>query len=77
MATDWPSYWEGKNGAFGLITSTPVWFTPSDYMLWFWQAGGLELAQDLYGKYGLVWYPHSVVKPLYSLGFSSVCNLVA
>ena len=29
MATDWPSYWEGKNSAFGLITSTPVWLTPS------------------------------------------------
>ena len=63
MATDWPSYWEGKNTAFGLITSTPVWFTPGDYMLWFWQAGGLELAQELYGKYGLVWYPHSVTAP--------------
>lgn len=63
MATDWPSYWEGKNSAFGLITSTPVWLTPSDYMLWFWQAGGLELAQELYGKYNLVWYPHSVTAP--------------
>ncbi|MFC1838925.1 TRAP transporter substrate-binding protein DctP [Thermodesulfobacteriota bacterium] len=63
MATDWPSYWEGKNSAFGLITSTPVWFTPGDYMVWFWQAGGLELAQELYGKYDLVWYPHSVTAP--------------
>ena len=63
MATDWPSYWEGKNTAFSLITSTPVWFTPADYLLWFWQAGGLELAQELYGKYGLVWYPHSVTGP--------------
>ncbi len=63
MATDWPSYWEGKNSAFGLITSTPVWLTPGDYLLWFWQAGGLELAQELYGRYGLVWYPHSVTAP--------------
>jgi TRAP-type mannitol/chloroaromatic compound transport system substrate-binding protein len=63
MATDWPSYWEGKNTAFGLITSTPMWLTPGDYMLWFWQAGGLELAQELYAKYGLVWYPHSVTAP--------------
>ncbi|MBW1612476.1 MAG: TRAP transporter substrate-binding protein DctP [Deltaproteobacteria bacterium] len=63
MASDWPSYWEGKNTAFGLITSTPMWLNPSDYMLWFWQAGGLELAQELYGKYGLVWYPHSVTAP--------------
>lgn len=63
MATDWPSYWEGKNTAFGLITSTPLWLTPGDYMLWFWQAGGLELAQELYAKYNLVWFPHSVTGP--------------
>jgi TRAP-type mannitol/chloroaromatic compound transport system substrate-binding protein len=63
MATDWPSYWEGKNTAFSLLTSTPMWFTPGDYLLWFWQAGGLELAQELYGKFGLVWYPHSVTAP--------------
>jgi len=63
MATDWPSYWEGKNTAFSLVTSTPVWFTPADYMLWFWQAGGLELSQELYAKYGIVWYPHSVTGP--------------
>jgi TRAP-type mannitol/chloroaromatic compound transport system substrate-binding protein len=63
MATDWPSYWEGKNTAFGLITSTPVWFTPADYLLWYWQGGGLELAQELYAKFDLVWYPHSVTGP--------------
>jgi TRAP-type mannitol/chloroaromatic compound transport system substrate-binding protein len=63
MATDWPSYWEGKNTAFGLITSTPVWLTPADYLLWFWQAGGLELSQELYAKYGIVWFPHSVTGP--------------
>jgi TRAP-type mannitol/chloroaromatic compound transport system substrate-binding protein len=63
MATDWPSYWEGKNTAFSLLTSTPMWFTPGDYLLWYWQAGGLELAQQLYGKYDLVWYPHSVTAP--------------
>jgi len=63
MSTDWPSYWEGKNTAFGLITSTPVWFTPADYLIWFWQAGGLELAQELYAKYGIVWFPHSVTGP--------------
>ncbi len=63
MATDWPSYWEGKNTAFSLLTSTPMWFTPGDYLLWYWQAGGLELAQQLYAKFDLVWYPHSVTAP--------------
>ena len=63
MASDWPSYWEGKNTAFSLITSYPMWLTPGDYMLWFWQAGGFELSQELYAKYGIVWFPHSVTGP--------------
>jgi TRAP-type mannitol/chloroaromatic compound transport system substrate-binding protein len=63
MATDWPSYWEGKNEAFSLITSYPDWMNPGDYMLWYWQGGGLELAQELYGKYGIVWIPHGVTGP--------------
>lgn len=63
MGTDWPSYWEGKNTAFSLVTSVPMWFTPVDYMLWFWQAGGLELSQELYAKYNIVWYPHKITGP--------------
>jgi len=63
MGTDWPSYWEGKNTAFSLFTSVPMFFTPADYLLWFWQGGGLELAQEVYGKYNIVWYPHSVTSP--------------
>ncbi len=63
MGSDWPSYWEGKNTAFGLITSTPCVLTPGDYMQWFWQAGGLELSQDLYEQYNIVWFPHSVTGP--------------
>lgn len=63
MGTDWPSYWEGKNTAFSLLTSVPMFFTPADYLLWYWQGGGLELAQELYGKYNIVWFPHSVTSP--------------
>lgn len=60
MATDWPSYWEGRDTAFTLVTSTPMVMTPGDYMIWYWQAGGLELVQQLYDQYNIVWYPHSV-----------------
>ncbi len=63
MATDWPSYWDGKNSAFSLITSVPMGFTPADYMIWYWQGGGLELAQELYGKYNIVWIPHAITGP--------------
>lgn len=63
MGTDWPSYWEGKNTAFSLLTSVPMFFTPADYLLWYWQGGGLELAQELYAKFNIVWFPHSVTSP--------------
>lgn len=63
LGTDWPSYWEGKNSAFSLFTSVPMGFGPADYLLWYWQGGGLELAQELYGRYGIVWFPHSVTSP--------------
>ncbi len=62
-ATDWPSYWAGKNTAFDLISSVPVWFNPGDYMVWMWQGGGLELAQELYGKFGMVYFPHGLTGP--------------
>ena len=63
MATDWPSYWDGKNTAFSLLTSVPMGFTPADYMIWYWQGGGFELAQELYGKYGIVYFPHGLTSP--------------
>lgn len=62
-ATDWPSYWAGKNTAFDLISSVPVWFNPGDYMVWVWQGGGFELAQELYGKFGIVYFPHALTGP--------------
>jgi|GEM_PF-57837 len=63
MGSDWPSYWEGRNTAFSLTTSVPMIFTPYDYMTWYWQRGGYELVNELFGKYGLKWYPHSVTSP--------------
>ncbi|MEE4165480.1 MAG: TRAP transporter substrate-binding protein DctP [Desulfocapsaceae bacterium] len=63
MATDWPSYWDGKNTAFSLLTSVPMGFAPADYMIWYWQGGGFELSQELYGKYGIVFFPHGLTSP--------------
>jgi len=63
VGTDWPSYWEGKNTAFSLITSVPMWFTPADYLLWFWQGGGLELCQELYARYNIKWFPLLLTSP--------------
>lgn len=63
MGSDWPSYWEGRNTAFSLITSVPMIFTPNDYMTWFWQHGGYELSNEIYGQYGIKWFPHNVATP--------------
>lgn len=63
MGSDWPSYWEGRNTAFSLVTSVPVIFTPNDYMTWYWQRGGYELVNEVYAKYNLKWFPHSVTSP--------------
>lgn len=63
MGSDWPSYWEGRNTAFSLTTSVPMIFTPNDYMTWYWQRGGYELINELYAKYGLRWFPHSITSP--------------
>lgn len=56
-AGDWAGYWAGKDPAFELLSTTMNLFTGMDYYVWFEQGGGLEVAQDLYGQYGLVWFP--------------------
>ena len=61
--TEWPSYSEGRNTAFALVTSTPCWMNPGDYMVWYWQGGGFELCQELYGKYNIVFFPHASTGP--------------
>lgn len=63
MGSDWPSYWEGRNTAFSLITSVPMIFSPQDYMVWFWQYGGYELANEIYAQYNIKWWPHHIVPP--------------
>ena len=57
---DWPNYWSGKNTAFDLLGSYPYGLTPIDYMVWIFQGGGLELYQEVYGKFGLMYLPHGV-----------------
>lgn len=57
---DWPNYWAGKNTAFDLLGSYPMGLTPIDYAVWIYQGGGLELYNETYGKFNLVYFPHSV-----------------
>lgn len=77
MAGEYPGYWAGKDTAFNLIASYPSGLTSADYMNWIWQGGGFDLIQEVYGKFGIFYLPHSVTpmesgvrsnKPINSLG---------
>jgi len=52
-----PIYWGGKNTAFGLIGAIPMYFTQPDHLMWYFEGGGKELADELYGKYNMRWFP--------------------
>ena len=54
---DWPSYWTGFNTAFDLLGTHVVGFNNFDYMNWIYGAGGIKHYKDLYGKYGMEYFP--------------------
>ncbi len=56
---DWPGYWSGKNTAFDLLASHVMGFSPEDYLLWIYQAGGFDMYQEIYGKFNCVYFPHA------------------
>ena len=56
MAGDWPSYWASKDPAFDFLGSFPFGFTNTDYVIWMYNFGGLELMQKLYEKYGMTYF---------------------
>lgn len=55
-AGDWPSYWASKDPAFDFLGSFPFGFTNLDYITWMYDFGGLELMQELYGKYNMTYF---------------------
>jgi TRAP-type mannitol/chloroaromatic compound transport system substrate-binding protein len=50
---DWPNYWAGKDRVFDSLGSYPMGLTPMDYLLWIYSAGGLDIYQEAYGKFGM------------------------
>ncbi len=60
MGGDWGGYWAGKDEAFNIIGSHPMGLTATDYMIWIFQAGGLEVINEVYAKYDLVALPFGV-----------------
>ncbi|MDH3359995.1 MAG: TRAP transporter substrate-binding protein DctP, partial [Desulfobulbaceae bacterium] len=54
---DWPGYWKGKNEAFVAFASVPMGLDTEGYNIWLYERGGLEMMQELYGRYNLVAFP--------------------
>lgn len=50
---DWPGYWKGKNEAFVAFASVPMGLDAEGYNIWLYERGGLEMMQELYGRYNL------------------------
>lgn len=54
---DWPGYWKGKNEAFVAFASVPFGLDAEGYNIWLYERGGLEMMQELYGRYNLFVLP--------------------
>ena len=52
---DWPGYWKGK--AFVAFASVPFGLDAEGYNIWLYERGGLEMMQELYGRYNLFVLP--------------------
>lgn len=56
-AGDCATYWVGKNPAFELLNSTVDDFSGMDYFLWINEADGMDIYNEVYGEYGMVYFP--------------------
>ena len=60
MGADWAGYWTGKNTAFDLLGSHVMGFTPLDHAIWYYAGEGREIYNELFGRYGIVYFPHHI-----------------
>jgi TRAP-type mannitol/chloroaromatic compound transport system substrate-binding protein len=54
---DWPGYWKGKNEAFVAFASVPFGLDKESYDIWLYENGGIDMMQELYGRYNLKAFP--------------------
>ena len=50
----WPGYWKGRNESFVAFASVPFGLDNEGYNLWYYERGGKQMFDELYGQYGLV-----------------------
>ncbi len=54
-AGDWSNYWAGKDRVFDTLGSYPMGLSPVDYLIWIYNGGGMEVFQEAYGKFGMMY----------------------
>jgi len=54
VAHSWPGYWKGKNEAFVAFASVPFGLDTEGYNIWYYERGGKDMLNELYGRYGMV-----------------------
>ncbi len=53
-AHSWSGYWKGRNEAFVAFASVPFGLDFEGYNIWYYERGGQQMLNELYGKYGIV-----------------------
>ncbi len=61
IGSDFPGYWAGKDTAFNLVASFPMWMDAYDYVNWLEFGGGLQEYERVYGNFGIVPLPHGPI----------------
>lgn len=49
----WPGYWKGRDEAFVAFASVPFGLDFEGYNIWYYERGGKELFDELYGRFGM------------------------
>ncbi|GGB53241.1 ABC transporter substrate-binding protein [Lentibacillus populi] len=58
---DWPGTWAGKNPAFSLLGTSAAGFSAFDYGMWIQSAEGQKMYNEIYGQFGLVYFPYNLI----------------
>jgi len=59
----WTNQWTGKNTAFAVISYWPFGMSAWEMQTWYKYAGGIDLARQIFNRYGLQWWPASHIEP--------------
>ena len=61
IGSDFPGYWAGKDTAFNLVASFPMWMDAYDYINWLEFGGGQAEYDRIYGNFGIKPLPHGPI----------------